>query len=79
MDITVVSVLKHSILLEASKKLGSQSALARYLNVSPSDMGEWINLKRCPNLKRWTDKELIEVNTKLFDLCGHTLGRHLSR
>lgn len=50
-DITSVSKLKHADLWSAAKRLGSQSALARAIGVTPSELGTWINLQDFPRRK----------------------------
>jgi RNA polymerase sigma factor (sigma-70 family) len=70
--VTLLARLKHTDLLEASRKLGSQAALARHLGVSPADLGEWINLHKFPRFLKRPDKA-AEIEKKLFDLTGKTL------
>jgi RNA polymerase sigma factor (sigma-70 family) len=70
--VTLLARLKHTDLLEASRKLGSQSALARHLGVHPADLGEWINLHKFPRFLKRPDKA-AEIEKKLFDLTGKTL------
>ena len=40
--------MKHQILQEAAKKLGSQAALARHLGVNQTTLSRWINLRDTP-------------------------------
>lgn len=74
LDITAVTKLKHADLWAAAKKMGSQSALARHLAIPASELGEWINLKRCPPRepvgKRWTEEYLAKIEGKLLALTG---------
>lgn len=78
-DITAITKLKHADLWRAAKKLGSQSALARYLGVTPQDIGAWINLKAVPcfvspnRSSKWTDEYITELERKLLELTGKTL------
>ena len=73
-DVTAVAKLKHADLWAASKSMGSQSALARHLGVQPSELGEWINLKRVPPSKpvgkRWTEDYICQMEAKLIALTG---------
>jgi RNA polymerase sigma factor (sigma-70 family) len=46
--ITLTAKLRHADLWAAAKKMGSQSALARYLGVCFTTLNRWINLKDCP-------------------------------
>ena len=80
-DITVVSKMKHAVLYEAAKKLGSQSDLARYLGEGPSSVCSWVNMKGCPpvsaeeacKLRNWTKRRFRRLEKKLFDLTGKTM------
>ena len=82
-DITAVSKLKHSELYEAAKKMGGQAALARHLEITPSQLGRWCNLQECPPVdldkcgpvtkQKWEGGRLQELEQKLFDLTGKTL------
>lgn len=73
-DITAITRLKHADLWEAAKKLGGQAALARYLGLHSTEVGLWVNLKRCPPAKptgeKWTEAFLAEVQGKLGTLTG---------
>jgi len=73
-DITAVTRLKHADLYAAANRLGSQSALARHLGIQPSELGEWINLKRCPPADpigtRWTEGYLLSMQSRLLELTG---------
>ena len=77
--ITAVIKLKHAALYEAAKVMGSASALARHLGISPGLMGDWINLKSCPpkdssssKLTSWTDERIAIMEAKLHQLTGKT-------
>lgn len=85
MKVAVEARLKNGILYEAAKKLGSISALARYLGLRPVEVGQWINFKRSAitltelgshrgnRPKERTSEFWQEIENKLFDLTGHTL------
>ena len=72
--ITAITRLKHADLYRAAKKMGSQSALARHLEISPMEIGRWINMKGCPPSrpvgKRWTEEYLAIMGGKLALLTG---------
>lgn len=75
--VAIIARLKNGILYEAAQKLGSQSALARHLGLSPAEVGAWINFQRSPltiesNSKR-PPEFWQEIENKLFELTGHTL------
>lgn len=73
-DITAVTRLKHADLYSAAKRMGGASALARHLGVSPSKIGEWINLQSVPPLqangRSWTDERIAELDCKLMEVTG---------
>lgn len=73
-DITSITKFKHADLYAAALKLGSQSALARYLDIADTELGKWINLKGVPPRvaggSRWTDAYLLEMEAKLLKLTG---------
>jgi RNA polymerase sigma factor (sigma-70 family) len=74
--VTIVARLKHAALLAAAKVLGSQAALARHLEIDPAQMGEWINLKKCPPqepTKWWTEERLLQLESRLFALTHMSL------
>ncbi|HEX5704837.1 MAG TPA: sigma factor-like helix-turn-helix DNA-binding protein [Pyrinomonadaceae bacterium] len=75
MKVGIQARLKNGILWEAAKKLGSATALARYLGLSPSEVVAWINFDRSPlSLKSRRSEEFWQdVENKLFTLTGHTL------
>ena len=59
-SITITAKARHGKLWELQKKFGSVSALARYLEMSPSDLGEWVNLKKVPKRMRKERKDKLE-------------------
>ena len=71
--ITAVSKLKNGPLWECVKKMGTQAALSRYLNVPQVQLGGWVNLRKCPTFRNWDKKRVDALERKLFDLCGKTL------
>ena len=85
--IGIQSRLKHGDLIRAAQSLGSQSALARHLGLSPVQVGEWCNLQRCPPTSveeihpssHWTAETLAELERKLFGLTGKTLDELFPR
>lgn len=80
-DITALTKLKHADLWRAAKNLatkryGGQSALARKLGVTPSEIGEWINMKACPPkhpTRAWPEERLHKLECDLAELTGKTL------
>ncbi len=66
---TLTAKLRHGLLWAAVKRLGSQAALARELGVTPTAVGQWVNLKGKPpfNSPRWP-----EIEAKLFVITGKT-------
>jgi len=73
-DITAVSRLKHADLHNAAKKLGGQSALAKFLGVHVCEIGQWCNLRKTPP-KSWPPERLNEIERKLFELTNKTLDQ----
>lgn len=75
MKVAIQARLKNGILFEAAKRLGSQSALARHLGVSPMELGGWINFNRSAiSVRSHRPPEFWqEIENRLFDLTGHTL------
>lgn len=75
MKVAVQARLKNGILYEAAKLLGSQSALARHLGLSPMEVGGWINFNRSPISvgSRRSPEFWQGIENKLFELTGHTL------
>lgn len=74
--ITAIVRIKHAALYEAAKAMGGSSALARHLGVTPTILGEWINLKACPpkeaggHYKSWTEERIAIMEAKLEQLTG---------
>lgn len=65
--ITVVAKAKVAPLWAAAKACGGQSALGRTLGVHPTEIGQWVNCKKVPPHKWFTD----DVYTKKFlDVIG---------
>jgi RNA polymerase sigma factor (sigma-70 family) len=80
--ITLVSKMKHADLRRAAKRLGGQSALARYLGENEVTVGRWCNLKECPPINdhelqfrnhAWTADRVDRLADNLFALTGKTL------
>jgi RNA polymerase sigma factor (sigma-70 family) len=65
---------KNTALLKATKKMGSQKALAEYLEIRQVEVGLWINLRQCPPKdpigNRWTEDYLMNMEAKLACLTG---------
>lgn len=74
MSVTVTAQMRNGLLWEAVKKLGSQSAVARYLGIGASEFGEWLNLKRFPNPERSRRPKTFweQIDLKLIGLLGKT-------
>lgn len=75
-DLTAITKLKHTALYEAAKELGSQSALARALDVSPQEVGRWLNLRSCPPkypTPKWPKERLDKLGDDLFAITGLTI------
>lgn len=77
MKVAVEARLKNGILYEAAKKLGSQTALARYLGLTPAEVGRWINfrdtaIKEQIRANARTPAFWQDIENKLFELTGHT-------
>lgn len=72
MELAIITTIKNGYLQRAVDLLGSQSALARYLDVSVMTVSQWIRMRNVPVLtkpkwrKHWEEK----LNTKLIDLIG---------
>jgi RNA polymerase sigma factor (sigma-70 family) len=90
--ITAITRLKHADLFAAAKKFkraqarkdkrksklvyGGQGGLARRLKVSQIELGQWINLRRCPPTEprgQWTARRLMQLEADLFELTGKTM------
>lgn len=74
MSVTVTAQMRNGLLWEAVKKLGSQNAVARYLGISATEFGEWLNLKRFPNPERSRRPKTFweQIDLKLISLLGKT-------
>uniref|UniRef100_A0A6M3L6R0 Putative sigma-70 region domain containing protein n=1 Tax=viral metagenome TaxID=1070528 RepID=A0A6M3L6R0_9ZZZZ len=71
-DVAALTKLKHGALRDAAVKLGSQSALAKELNVTPSTIGRWCNFKDYPREGRIYDKHSFEsIEKALLRVTGH--------
>ena len=70
-ELGLQSKIKHGALLRLSMKLGSQSALARKLELHTSQVGRWINLKDYPNTA-WVEKYPLKASL-LERLTGQTI------
>lgn len=60
-EVAFVGRLKHAALRRASERLGSQSALAEALGLSPTTVGMWCNLKAYPAFSDELDGKLVLV------------------
>jgi len=78
-NVTLQIRAKHAALLEASRKLGSITALAEHLGVTYAILHSWISLKSVPKLDSatstiWNDHaRRSDLEAKLFTLTGQTL------
>ena len=63
--ISAVTKLKHGDLYAAAIKLGSQSELARRLDIQPTRLGEWINMKKVPTFRTEDDRALMDAKLLL--------------
>lgn len=74
MSITVTAQMRNGLLWEAVKKLGSQSAVARYLGIGATEFGCWLNLKRFPDPERSRRPKTFwaQIDLKLIQLLGKT-------
>lgn len=85
-EIAYVAKAKHADLYRAAKKVGGQSALAREIGVSPTDIGRWINLRAMPRFENYVDcrghrvsaqfadpAKKASIEKKLYELTGKTL------
>lgn len=83
MKVAIQARLKNGILYEAAKKMGSASALARFLEVSASELGAWVNFGGVPSPLRTAEgfkqkggsssRDWDAIEIKLLTLTGHTL------
>jgi RNA polymerase sigma factor (sigma-70 family) len=58
--IIITARCRHAALWKAARKLGSNKALAAALGVSPSEVGNWVNLRRAPHYDRRRRDALAE-------------------
>lgn len=67
--IVITAQARHGDLWRASKKLGSQSAVARYLGVCPSVFGRWVNLQDWPGAEAWrrVEDKMLVLTGKSYD------------
>lgn len=74
MSVTVTAQMRNGLLWEAVKKLGSQSAVARYFGIGATEFGRWLNLKQFPNPERSTRPKSFweQIDLKLVELLGKT-------
>jgi transcriptional regulator with XRE-family HTH domain len=76
MKIAAITKLKHGVLFDASRKTGSQAALARHLGISAGTVGNWCNMLSAPPTKPTHDypqEKLDDIERKLLVLTGLTL------
>ena len=77
--ITAVTKLRHTVLLDAARKLGSQRALAEHLGVHHQTVCKWITLSTMPvrrpsgGVGRWSKERVDELERRLLALTGQTL------
>lgn len=63
-SITITAKARHGKLWELRKKFGTSSALAKYLDMSSSEFGTWINLKKKPTV-RMSEERRLRLDEKL--------------
>jgi RNA polymerase sigma factor (sigma-70 family) len=63
-SITITAKARHGKLWELRKKFGTTKALAKYLGVSQSEFGLWLNLKSVPP-KRMSKERRLRIDEKL--------------
>lgn len=85
MKVAIQARLKNGILYEAAKKMGSASALARFPEVSASELGAWINfggvpspLRTAEGFKQKGDRPAV-TGMQSKSNCSRLLGTHLTR
>lgn len=76
-DITITAKPRNAILWRAAKKVGGQSALARLLGVSQSDMCAWVNLRYSPQPEHpqsplHNPEKFAAFEKLLFEITGAT-------
>ena len=72
-SITITAKARHGKLWELRKKFGTTTAMAKYLGMSNSELGEWVNLKGKPGKinkerKQRLDEKLASFGLLLDDL-----------
>jgi RNA polymerase sigma factor (sigma-70 family) len=75
-DVTITATMKHTALLKAVRKLGSQQALAEYLGTGQRTISRWLSLRGCPPReanKHWPAEKLIELELRLIEATGQTM------
>lgn len=70
--VTACMKLRHGVLHELAKKMGSQKAAADALGVHPVDFGQWCNLKRTPP-KTWSPEKSLAFSQKIMELTGKSV------
>lgn len=69
--------IKNALLYQAVQKCGSQSALARYLGVTPPTIGSWLNFKNLPKFRSHCSpkrrRRYEELDAALVALIGYGL------
>jgi RNA polymerase sigma factor (sigma-70 family) len=63
-SITITAKARHGKLWELRKKFGTTTALAKYLDMSQSELGEWLNLKKKPP-ERMSKERRLRLDEKL--------------
>src|SRR6476661_9468486 len=76
MNLAIETRVKNGLLYKAVQKLGSQKALADYLDTDNTTISEWLNFKSVPKFRK-PRKDLVkhyeELDTKLIMLIGYGL------
>ena len=76
MEIAAEVRFKNGLLYRAVQKCGSQSKLAEFLGVKPTQIGAWLNFRECPKFRTVARRhhELYElIDAKLVSLIGYGL------
>lgn len=80
MEIHAEVKFKNGLLYRAVQKIGSQKALAEYLNVSPTMISYWLQMRECPRFREGRYKirqdrkdKYAEIDLKLITLIGYSL------
>jgi RNA polymerase sigma factor (sigma-70 family) len=64
-SITITAKARHGKLWELRKKFGTTRALAKYLEMGNSELGDWLNLKKIPALDRMHEDRRIRLEERL--------------